>query len=254
MTKWQPSAGVYDHPLDYEAIFSPGLQDLAFYRRVAAQAGGSALELGCGTGRLLWPLRQAGLAVEGLDQSQAMLDRCRQNGQALGLSGALHHGDWRDFDLGRVYQCLLLPFNGLQHLTQPADLEAFFRCARSHLQPGGLFGLDVHLPQARLLAREAGENFGVEAGPETSGGERVVAEQSRYDALAQVLTQTWTLAAPDGGTREISLGLRQFFPQELRALLAAHGFEVLSATGGFQDEPLEAESLKQVLCCRRTPG
>jgi SAM-dependent methyltransferase len=253
MTKWQAGAGVYENPRDYEAIFNPGLQDLAFYRRVAAKAGGCALELGCGTGRLLWPLRQASLAVEGLDQSEAMLDCCRQNGHALGLSSVLHQGDWREFDLGRPFQSLLLPFNGLQHLTQAADVEAFFRCVRFHLQPGGLFALDVHLPQAALLAREAEERFGVEAGPETAAGERVVAEQSRYDALTQVQTQTWTLAALDGSTREISLSLRQFFPQELRALLRAQGFEVLSASGGFQDEPLEATSLKQVLCCRRMP-
>jgi len=75
-------------------------------------------------------------------------------------------------------------------------------------------------------------------------------EAALLDALTQVLTQTWTLAGPDGNTREISLGLRQFFPQELRSLLQAQGFEIISAAGGFQGEALASASLKQVFCCR----
>ena len=250
MTKWESGASVYANPSDYEALFNPGLQDLGFYQAVALQAGGRCLELGSGTGRLLWPLRQAGIDVEGLDQSPAMLQACALKGQALGLQAPLHQSDWRSLDLGRRYQAVLMPFNGLQHLTRTEDLLDFFSGLRAHLVPGGLWALDVHLPQAGILARDPGERFGVEDGPSSSTGERVVAEQSTDNALAQVLTQTWTLAAPDGNTREISLELRQFFPQELRSLLQAQGFEILSEAGGFQGEALAAHSLKQVFCCR----
>jgi hypothetical protein len=163
----------------------------------------------------------------------------------------LHEADWRRFDLGRPFTAILLPFNGLQHLCTAQDLEAFFERLRSHLQPQGLFALDLHVPQAAILARDPDERFGVEEGPQTPQGERAVAEQSRYDALAQVLTQTWTLAGPDGSTREIDLALRQFFPQELRALLRNAGFELQRLAGGYGGEPLTASSLRQALCCRR---
>jgi predicted RNA methylase len=37
--------------------------DVAFYTRRARKAGGTVLELGCGTGRVALPLARAGLAV-----------------------------------------------------------------------------------------------------------------------------------------------------------------------------------------------
>jgi hypothetical protein len=176
-----------------------------------------------------------------------MLQACRERGVQLGLHAALHLGDWRSFDLGRRFAGICLPFNGLQHLHTAEDLNAFFRRLRTHLEPGGAFALDLHLPQPAILARDPREHFGVEDGPRTPQGERVVAEQSAYDGPSQVLTQTWTLAAPDGATRELSLALRQFFPQELTALLAAQGFEVLGHFGGFNQEALQPHSLKQVV-------
>ncbi len=51
--------------------------DQAFYERRLRANGGRALEVACGTGRLLVPLLRDGLNVEGLDTSPEMLDRLR---------------------------------------------------------------------------------------------------------------------------------------------------------------------------------
>jgi ubiquinone/menaquinone biosynthesis C-methylase UbiE len=49
----------------YDAFYSsPAPQiagDVAFYERVAREAGGPVLELACGTGRIALPLAKAGL-------------------------------------------------------------------------------------------------------------------------------------------------------------------------------------------------
>ena len=238
--------------MDYEALFGPGLNDLPFYREHALRVGGSVLELGCGTGRLLWPLCQAGAAMQGLDRSVEMLAACKKQGAALKLKAPLHLGDWLNFNLGQVYAAILLPFNGLQHIGQAEDLHSFFQNLRNHLAPGGIFVFDVHLPQAAILARDPDEHFGVEDGPFTSLGEQVVAEKSNYDAVSQILTQAWTLAHPEGSTRALRLALRQFFPQELQNLLTAQGFKVLGHYGDFDSSPLQSNSLKQVLYVKMT--
>ena len=46
---------------------------------------GRALELGCGSGRLLLPLLDSGLDIEGIDLSPDMLDLCREKAAAQNL-------------------------------------------------------------------------------------------------------------------------------------------------------------------------
>ena len=52
---------------------SPLRGDVEFYLSCAGRFGGPVLELGAGTGRIVWPLAVAGHGVVGLDQSTAML-------------------------------------------------------------------------------------------------------------------------------------------------------------------------------------
>ncbi len=47
--------------------------DVAFYIEQARKAGSPVLELGCGTGRILIPVAEAGIDIVGLDNSPAML-------------------------------------------------------------------------------------------------------------------------------------------------------------------------------------
>src|SRR5215472_533971 len=56
--------------------------DVDFYVDLCRQAG-KALELGCGTGRILIPAAEAGCVITGLDQSKSMLARCRAKAATL---------------------------------------------------------------------------------------------------------------------------------------------------------------------------
>ena len=47
--------------------------DVQFYVNAAIESGGGALEIGCGTGRILIPTAKAGVRVTGLDNSKEML-------------------------------------------------------------------------------------------------------------------------------------------------------------------------------------
>src|SRR5688500_7239858 len=56
--------------------------DVALYRELARRGGGPILELGCGTGRVLAALAQAGHCVVGVDCSAPMLARAEARLQA----------------------------------------------------------------------------------------------------------------------------------------------------------------------------
>src|SRR5215813_11220324 len=70
---WDSYAPFYD----WENAQTLGRRDVAFWRRVASEATGPVLELGCGTGRVTRPLAKAGIDIIGIDRSAAMLARIR---------------------------------------------------------------------------------------------------------------------------------------------------------------------------------
>jgi 2-polyprenyl-3-methyl-5-hydroxy-6-metoxy-1,4-benzoquinol methylase len=50
--------------------------DVEFYVALAVESGGTVLDIGCGTGRILIPTASAGVSIIGLDKSVEMLDIC----------------------------------------------------------------------------------------------------------------------------------------------------------------------------------
>ena len=113
-----PSGG-YDH-YDFVAEFYDFVvpyrerTDVAFFVDMARRCGGPVLELGCGSGRVLVPTAQAGIAITGLDLSSRMLAVCRERTAAEPPETEsrieLVHGDMTNFDLGRTFKLVTLPF------------------------------------------------------------------------------------------------------------------------------------------------
>jgi ubiquinone/menaquinone biosynthesis C-methylase UbiE len=99
----------------YDALYSSsGPQiagDVAFYERVAREAGGPVLELACGTGRVALPLAKAGLHVTGVDRSEAMLTIARRRLAALPASAqerlTFVNQDMSALNLGRRFGFVL---------------------------------------------------------------------------------------------------------------------------------------------------
>lgn len=117
----------------YDLEFGAFDADVAVYRGYADYVGSPILELGCGTGRLLVPLAQAGLEVHGLDRSPAMLARARARLEAEGLGHVpLHQGDMtdlRDFPEGH-FRLVFSAINSFLHLETREQQLAALRAVR----------------------------------------------------------------------------------------------------------------------------
>jgi len=127
------AAELYDWELANVAVRRGRCEDLGFYSALAARTGGPVLELACGTGRLTVPL-----AAVGLDIDHQMLALARSRG-----ARHLVQADMRRFALARRFGLVVLPYNSLQLLLDDDDLVACLRCARSHIEPGGVMALEV---------------------------------------------------------------------------------------------------------------
>src|SRR5262245_65437535 len=73
----------------------------AEYFRPFLEAGQPALDVGCGTGRLLIPYLQAGLDVDGCDLSPDMIALCRERGGRDGLAPTLRVQAMHELDMPR---------------------------------------------------------------------------------------------------------------------------------------------------------
>jgi SAM-dependent methyltransferase len=216
----------------YERVRDPS-GDRAFYLELARETGGPVLELGCGTGRTLIPIAEAGIDCMGLDASPAMLRVLREKAPDVSTV----QGDMRDFDLGRRFRLVTIPFRALSHLHDVEAQLACLACVRRHLEKDGTFAFDVFDPNLAMIAKgELPES--PTATFEHDGREMRRFEVVRYDIPKQVLTVTFRF---EGGPPELTgtaeVRLRWFYRYELEHLLARAGFTDLRFFGAFDRSP-----------------
>jgi SAM-dependent methyltransferase len=115
--------------------------DLALWERLAAEAGGPVLELGCGTGRVALHLARRGHPLIGLDREPALLAVLSERGEGLPVTALA--ADARDFSLDEEVALALAPTQFLQLLGGPEERVACLGCVAANLRPGGLLAAAI---------------------------------------------------------------------------------------------------------------
>lgn len=235
---------IYRDGAHYERMFGRGYVD--FWLAQARVTGGPILELGCGTGKLAIPLAEAGYSVTGLDNSPALLQFASNRSDGVQWT----QGDMRSFDLDERFALIMLPSNNLGHLHTPEDFGRCIGGVKRHLRPGGVFIIDVFVPNLHLLLRDADEEYVLTEydSPEGLGPVRVMA-RSHYESTTQIM-RTTTVRKMDGQTDVVgSLDLKMYFPRELEALVRCHGLHLAARYGGHAGEAFDEDSRFQILVC-----
>ena len=82
-----PQTWHYGLIAEYWAEFNDDFRphEVPYFRRYVENGGGAALDVACGTGRLLVPYLRAGLDVDGCDVSPDMVELCRDKAEREGL-------------------------------------------------------------------------------------------------------------------------------------------------------------------------
>jgi SAM-dependent methyltransferase len=240
----------------------------AFYRTLAQEAGGSVLEIGCGTGRVTIPIAQLGFPITGLDIVPGMIERARR--KSAGLPARWVVGDGRTFRLDELFHLVFLTGNVFQFLLTNADQAAVLERVHAHLHRDGLFAFETRNPRWPGLATRPepyeGVFFYLETRMEERGSGSYTDAQGRsvqvsytqaYDHIAQILHVTGYNRRRDGEEEQTQVtrtALRYTFPQELAALLHTHGFAIIRQYGDWNYEPLTEASPSIIVVCRsRTP-
>ena len=234
---------------------------VAFYGALAREAGGSVLEIACGTGRVTIPIAKLGLPVTGLDIVPGMLAQARS--KSAGLSVRWVEGDARTFDLGERFRLIFLTGNAFQAFVTNAEQAALLQRVHAHLDDEGFFAFETRNPLLPHLKTREGFFVTLETRDEemrrpsyvnADGCEVRVTTTQVYDHVAQVLHVTSTKRWHDGErghTQTTRTALRYTFPQELAALLYYNGFTILRQYGDWNEEPLTDASPSIISVCRK---
>jgi len=240
----------------YDLTYRQRRHDIDYY---VAQARGCSdrrvLEYGCGNGRITVPMAQSGTTVTCVDLSKPMLNdferRLAQLPAAIRTRISLHHADMRAFSTNERFSLIIAPFNTVLHLYEPDEFLEFARRVKTHLTPAGRFVFDVSLPQPADLSHDPSESLKSPdfTHPET-GEVFEYAERFEYDPIRQLLVVWMHFATKDGSSAfTIPLTHRQYFPQELRGLLACAGFTRLRFWSDFTEEAASSHTDSLVVEC-----
>jgi SAM-dependent methyltransferase len=237
------TAEFYDYLIPYNTR-----KDIAFFVEMAQVSGGPVLEVGCGTGRVLIPTARAGVEVVGLDLSPFMLAVCReklaQEPPEVQARVRIVEGNMRDFDLGREFALVTLPFRPFQHLTTVEDQMTCLRTIRRHLAPGGRLVLDLFNPSINLLAApqrmeetEDIPQFTMPDGRRVARYARVVARD--YFNQIQDVDLIYYVTHPDGRQERLvhAFPMRYLFRFEAEHLLVRAGFTIEALYADYDKSP-----------------
>ena len=248
------------------AEFNRSGPEIAYFRTFV-DAGQPALDVGCGTGRLLIPYLAAGLDVDGCDVSEDMLALCRERAQREGLSPRLLRQPMHELEAGRTYRTIYI-CGGFGLGADRARDEIALRRFYEHLDPGGVLVLDNEVPysheepwaywtsgrQRDLPERwtEPTERRRASDGSEYALAGRLVDVDPLFQRVATELRgYRWRdgeLVEQD----EHRLDMTIYFTNELRLLLERTGFSVRLAADYTDDEP--TRDTRMVVFIARKPS
>jgi SAM-dependent methyltransferase len=175
----------------------------------------TALDLGCGTGRLLAELRDHGMTATGIDLQPRLITWAQRTHLRL----RLHIGDLRAARLGTTFDLVTCVGNTLSYLHTETELAAAFDTIRAHSHPGTLVAL------ATLTG--TGRNVHGRSEITTSLGAATVTTTSTWDPSTQIQTTTRTWQFTTGRVERDTMHRRFWNPEILAQLADAVGFDVV---------------------------
>lgn len=121
--------------------------DIEYYLDRLQSCSGRVLEAAVGSGRMLIPLLEAGLVVDGIDYSPAMLASCQKRCEERNVKPMLYQGELQNFALPHKYDAIIIPTGSFCLIENREDSINALKCFYEHLNPGGRVIIDLILPE-----------------------------------------------------------------------------------------------------------
>jgi SAM-dependent methyltransferase len=246
----QPEDPYADLPEVYDLEHASFGDDVELYLRLAEVVGDPVLELGCGSGRVLRPLAEAGYCLTGIDRSGPMLERAQKAIDDADLRDRVTLAQLEMRDVaeapGGPFGLVIVSLDGFLHLESQAEQRAVLTACRQALDPRGMLVIDVLNAHPELLATFDGR-VQHEGTWQQRDGQTVSRFAARLHSPAEqrIETELWyDITDAKSALRRVrtKFPLRYVTAAELELMLELSGFVEWQLYGSYDLDPFEDES------------
>jgi SAM-dependent methyltransferase len=248
----------------YDLEYRSYTEDIDFYTQYALLLDPErrlpVMELGCGTGRVLLALTEAGFQVIGVDQSPGMLALLREKAESSNL---LERITLEETDMASLsaeapggVNMAFCALNTFAYLPSTEEQLAMLRGVRARLVPGGILILDLTPPYPDALPPSGGELIlqGTYRADDGATVRKLVASRESPCGQSHEIAILYDIESADGSLRRVShdFTLRWTGRYEMELLLAAAGYEVEQIYGSYDLDPFGDTSERMIFVARST--
>lgn len=232
----------------YPFIFTPEREQLAEEQieKLLALAGitqGAALDLCCGPGRHSLPLARRGLNVTGVDRTEYLLQKARDEAARLHLPIEFVQEDMRRFVRPGAYHLALNMLTSFGYFEDPEDDLTVLRNVCESLRPGGAFLID-------LVGKEiAAARLAPTTSVELPDGALLIERHEVIEDWSRMRNQ-WIVVRGDKA-RSFEFKHRLYSGQELKTLLQQAGFAEVALYGDLDGNEYGASASRLIALARK---
>ncbi|RXZ77610.1 class I SAM-dependent methyltransferase [Paenibacillaceae bacterium] len=229
---------VYDLTKEIGQSFSG---DVEYYLEKLKDCKGRILEAMVGSGRVIIPLLESGLIVDGVDYSPKMLASCRRRCDERGLTPNLYEANLQELSLPQKYEAIIIPGGSFLLIEQREESLRVLHRLYDHLEPGGQLILDLFLPDNNYNSSEIGR-WGGAATYHLPNGDLITIEEKCVETdlfynqyrISYLKYEKWR----DGVLIQTELqrfALRWYGIEEFKFILESIGFSDVNVCADFED-------------------
>ncbi len=225
-----------------------GEKNAVIERLLREQDAKMVYDMTCGTGSQVFYLAERGYDVRGSDLCADLIDQAKKKANNLNLSVLLEVDDIRTAQKG-LFDAVISIFSAIGHLSQ-SDFEMALQNIQKNLKNHGVYVFDIFNLQA--LTDKVISTFVMDIQDEVDGIQFRNQQISKLDREKGLLISHdhYSINGEEEYTNTFSLQIYTF--DEMKALLAKNGFEIIKIHDMNGNEFYPETSLNMLIVARKT--
>jgi len=230
----------------YDSIQGSFNMEIPFYKSFLNDKKRNVLELGCGTGRLLIEFAKEGCFITGIDNSEDMINICREKSKKLSKKIQSNieviNSDMGSYKLEKKYDLIIVVINTFQHIITINDKIMVLKTAKKHLNDNGYIIIDTqYLRESAPVKSNISCNL-----IKTNNNESLYMYQSDFDALTKIEKHN-TLQIKFNNKKPNDVIVSSYYLridtiQEMESIVEKAGLHITNLYSNWKKEPVKNES------------